>query len=82
MTQPRRFARVRPDGRISDQARLIVDAKAPVVECSVVDYSAGGACVELAADRALPARVELLHGGVKKRCRVVWSRGRRIGLVF
>ena len=44
---PRRFARVRPTGRISDKAKLIVDPKAPVIDCRIVDYSPGGACLEL-----------------------------------
>jgi hypothetical protein len=82
MTQPRRFARVRPSGLVSSQASLIVGPKLPVVPCSVIDYSAGGACVELNADQQLPQRFELLHGGTKKKCRMVWKRARRIGLSF
>ena len=38
---PRRFARVRPTGRNSDLAKLIVGPKDPVVDCRVVDYSPG-----------------------------------------
>jgi hypothetical protein len=30
----------------------------------------------------LPDRFELLHGGVKKKSRVVWRRGIRIGVAF
>jgi hypothetical protein len=82
MTQPRRFARIRPTGQASGEARLILDPKAPVVACRMVDYSAGGACVELSNDLRVPPRLELLHGGVKKRCRVVWRRGLRLGLAF
>jgi hypothetical protein len=82
MTQPRVFARVRPSGRVSGEARLIVGPKAPVIDCRIVDYSAGGACIELHAEVALPTRFDLLHGGVKKRCRVTWKQGRRLGLVF
>ncbi|NVN86368.1 MAG: PilZ domain-containing protein [Rhodopseudomonas sp.] len=82
MTQPRRFARVRPSGAMSNKARLIVGPKLPVVDCRIVDYSAGGACIELIRDANLPARFELLHGGIKKHCRVVWKRGLRHGLVF
>ena len=44
---PRLFARVRPTGRNSDVAKLIVGPKAPVIDCRVVDYSAGGACLEI-----------------------------------
>ena len=76
---PRRFARVRPTGRISDVAILIVDPKAPVVDCRVVDYSPGSACLEIREQTTLPGRFELLFGGTKKHCRVVWSAGRRLG---
>jgi hypothetical protein len=79
---PRRFARVRPTGRISDVAILIVDPKAPVIDCRVVDYSPGGACLEIRGQTRLPSRFELLFGGTKKHCRVVWSAGRRLGVAF
>jgi hypothetical protein len=79
---PRRFARVRPSGRISDMAKLIVGPKAPVIDCRVVDYSPGGACLEIAGQVTLPERFELLFGCTKKRCRVVWSAGRRLGVAF
>ena len=82
MTQPRRFVRVRPSGLVSQQASLIVGPRAPVVPVRVIDYSAGGACVELNAETKLPPRFEILHSGVKKRCRLVWKHGRRIGLCF
>jgi hypothetical protein len=79
---PRRFTRVRPSGRISDAAKVIVGPKDPVIDCRVVDYSAGGACLELQGQQKLPGRFELLFGGTKKRCRVVWSAGRRLGVTF
>ncbi len=80
---PRRFARVRPpSGRNSDAAKLIVGPKDPVIDCRVVDYSPGGACLEISVQSKLPNRFELLFGGTKKRCRVVWSAGRRLGVAF
>lgn len=79
---PRRFSRVRPTGNVSSVAKLIVGPKAPVIDCRVVDYSAGGACLEIAGQIKLPSRFELLYGGTKKRCRVVWSAGRRVGVSF
>jgi len=79
---PRRFTRVRPTGRNSDVAKLIVGPKAPVIECRVVDYSPGGACLEIWGQIKLPNRFELLFGGTKKRCRVVWTVGRRLGVAF
>ena len=80
---PRRFTRVRPTGsRNSDVAKLIVNPKAPVIDCRVLDYSPGGACLEVTGQFKLPNRFELLFGGTKKRCRVVWSAGRRLGVAF
>ena len=79
---PRRFSRVRPSGQVSRVAKIIVDQKAPVVDCGIVDYSAGGACLELASEVSLPPRFELLHGRTRKRCRLVWRAGRRIGVAF
>jgi hypothetical protein len=80
--QPRRFPRVQPTGRGSSAARLIVGPKDPVIDCNVVDYSAGGACLEICGRTKLPNRFELLFGGIRKRCRIVWSTGRRMGVSF
>jgi hypothetical protein len=79
---PRRFARVKPSGPVSRAAKIIVHQGVPVVECSIVDYSAGGACLELAGPMSLPPRFELLHGRTRKRCRLVWKAGRRVGVAF
>jgi hypothetical protein len=79
---PRLFTRVRPSGKNSSVAKLIVGPKLPVIDCRVVDYSAGGACLEIFGQIQLPNRFELLFGGTKKRCRVVWSAGRRLGVAF
>jgi hypothetical protein len=79
---PRRFNRVRPAGRMPGSAKLIVGPKLPVIDCSVVDYSAGGACIEICGPVKLPSRFEILYAGSKKRCRVVWNNGRRFGLSF
>ena len=82
LMHPRRFTRVRPTGRISDGAKLIIDPKARVVDCRIVDYSPGGACLEISLQTELPNRFELLFGGTRKRCRVVWTAGRRLGVAF
>ena len=79
---PRLFARVRPTGRIPSNAKIIIGPKAPVIDCNIVDYSAGGACLEVFGQAKLPNRFELLFGAARKRCRVVWSVGRRLGVVF
>jgi hypothetical protein len=79
---PRLFARVRPSGQMSAVAKIMVDARAPLIDCRVVDYSPGGACLEVSGQPKLPNRFELLFGGTRKRCRVVWTAGRRLGVAF
>jgi hypothetical protein len=82
MQYPRLYARQRPQGRISSVAKIFFEPKAPVIECILVDYSAGGACLQLAKFITLPERFEVLYGTTRKRCRVVWKRGMRMGVTF
>jgi hypothetical protein len=82
MIHPRRFARIRPNGLSSKAAKIIVAPREPVIDCAIVDYSAGGACVEVIGQIVLPSRFELLWAGTKKKCRVVWKAGQRAGVAF
>ena len=82
MHHPRRFTRIRPSGLLSRSAKIIIGAKTPTLDCNVVDYSAGGACLELPRQVKLPERFELLYSGSRKKCRRVWTHGFRIGVAF
>jgi PilZ domain len=82
MPDKRRFQRVRPAGAVARTATIYADLKSPSMTCSVVDTSAGGACLEVQGSAAIPKKFILNHGGVKKNCRVVWQKGRRIGIAF
>jgi len=79
---PRLFQRVTPASGAAAKAQIIVGPSVPAIACRLVDYSRGGACLEVSASVTLPGRFELLHGGVKKKSRVVWRRGIRIGVAF
>lgn len=82
-SKPQRlYQRVRPTTANAAKAQIIVSAKQPVIACRLVDYSPGGACLEIFPMVPLPDRFELLHGSVKKKSRVVWRRGIRIGVAF
>jgi PilZ domain len=81
MREQRRYHRVRPSGP-AKAGSIFVDLKKPAIGCNVVDISAGGACIEVHGTEAIPARFVLNHGGVKKSCRLVWQKGRRIGVSF
>lgn len=78
----RRFMRVQPSGLVSKKAMIIIDAKQPSIACTLVDISAGGACLEVANPERLPKRFALLHGKTRKSCLVVWRRHHRIGVQF
>jgi hypothetical protein len=83
MGENRRFVRVRPAGLVSRGARIIVDQKkAPTIDCTVIDLSAGGACLEIYGQVQIPKRFVLFHGGTKKSCLVMWRNGRRLGVSF
>jgi hypothetical protein len=67
---------------MSSAAKFIVAPKLPPIVCTLVDYSAGGACLQFFPMVTLPDRFELLYGSVRKKCRIVWRRGIRIGVSF
>jgi hypothetical protein len=79
---PRLYQRVRATSPEASKAQIIVSPKLPALACKLVDYSPGGACLEIFPMVTLPERFELLHGNVKKKSRVVWRRGIRIGVAF
>jgi hypothetical protein len=79
---PRLYPRVRPTNPEASKAQIIVSPKLPAVACRLVDYSRGGACIEVFPMVALPDRIELIQGNVRKKSRIVWRRGIRIGVAF
>ena len=82
MPQPRLYKRVVPSGQMSRTGKIILGPKEPILTCTVIDYSAGGACLEVCGRSSMPDRFEFLYGGVKKKNRVVWRRGVRLGVAF
>jgi len=74
--------RVRPNGQMSKAGKIIVGPREPMIDCTIVDYAPGGACLEVLGSVTLPTRFELLWAGTKKKCRVVWKSGRRMGVAF
>jgi hypothetical protein len=78
----RRFRRVRPSGLVSNSATIILAPNKPTIGCTVIDLSAGGACLDLANPEQLPSRFVLLHGATRKSCLIKWKKYRRIGVQF
>jgi hypothetical protein len=82
MSDKRRSARVKPESLSARTGKILVPGSNVPIECRVVDISAGGACLELTSLIALPKRLEFLHGGVRKVCTLVWTRGYRLGIQY
>lgn len=82
MRENRRYQRIRPSGLMAKTGKIISDPKAPAIDVSIIDLSAGGACLGLSKDVAVPKRFTLLHGATKKSCSLVWKRGYRLGVSF
>ena len=79
--ESRRFVRIKPSGHAS-AGKIVVDMKSPAIDCLVVDTSAGGACLEVTPGAVTAKRFDLVYGGMRKKCRVAWVNGRRIGVSF
>lgn len=82
MQNKRRFVRVRPSGLMSRTGKIFVDLNSPAIDCDIVDISAAGACITVHGTSEIPKKFVLLYGGAKKSCRMVWNKGRRVGLSF
>ena len=78
----RRYTRVRPSGLVSSKATIIVAPNRPTIGCTIIDLSAGGACLDVANPDQLPSRFVLLHGATRKNCLIKWKKFRRIGVQF
>lgn len=82
MRENRRFHRVRPTGLVAKTGIIFADLKGAPTACTIVDLSAGGACLDVHGGDAIPKRFMLNHGGVRKNCLVMWQKGRRVGVSF
>jgi hypothetical protein len=58
--EKRRFVRVRPSGLVAKRATIVIDARLPAVDCSVIDLSAGGACVFVNGSTPIPRKGQRL----------------------
>ena len=53
-----------------------------MIECRVIDLSAGGACLELGRHYDLPNTFEFIHAGSRRFCYLAWRRGNRLGVSY
>jgi hypothetical protein len=83
MVEPRRWFRIKPTGLVPRTGKIILLGKnAEVIDCRIIDLSAGGASLELSKLYDLPKRFEFMHGSTRTICRLAWTRGYRVGLIY
>jgi hypothetical protein len=82
MAESRVFHRLQPSGLVSDKGRIFADLRSPIIECTVIDQGARGACLDIHGTSEIPKRFFFLHGGVRKSCTVLWQKGRRVGVSY
>jgi PilZ domain len=82
MAEKRRWIRIKPNGLVPRTGKIVLGDKAEVIDCRIVDLSAGGACLELSKLYDLPKRFEFIHGHTRTFCRLAWSRGYRVGVMY
>lgn len=82
MVEKRRWIRLKPSGLVPRTGKLLLGDKGELVECRIIDFSAGGACLELPRYLDLPKRFEFINGRTRTVCRLAWARGYRVGIMY
>jgi hypothetical protein len=62
--------------------QIIVSPRDPAIDCTILDYGAGGASLELSYPAVLPSRFELRWASTSKTCQLIWKAGKRAGVTF
>jgi hypothetical protein len=80
MAENRRYIRIKPAGLAPRTGKLLLGEN--LIDCRIIDVSAGGACIELLKACSLPKHFEFINGRSRMVCRVAWIRGSRIGIEY
>jgi hypothetical protein len=80
MPDKRRWTRIKPTGPMQRAGKLLLGDN--LIDCRIIDLSAGGACIELSRACNLPKRFEFINGRSRMICHVAWIRGCRVGIEY
>ena len=80
MTDKRRQPRL----RILKAGKIIFNHRSSVIDCTIRNLSAGGACLQVPSTMAVPTTFDLVIDAEKENrvCRVMWKTENRIGVSF
>jgi PilZ domain len=78
------MAERKPRLRTLKTGRIVFDRRTCVIDCTVRNVSAAGACLELPSTVGVPERFDLLIGPEKhpRPCRIAWKDEKRVGVTF
>jgi hypothetical protein len=70
--------------RTLKSGRIVFNDKSSVLDCTVRNLSARGACLEVTSALGVPASFDLLldADGSTRRCDIVWKSRNRLGVSF
>ena len=70
--------------RTLKSGRIVFNDKSSVIDCTIRNLSARGACLEVTSTLGVPASFDLLvdADGSTRRCGIVWKAGNRLGISF
>jgi hypothetical protein len=70
--------------RVLRNAKIILDHRASLIHCTVLDLTSSGARLSLAATDRVPETFELTfeHGRSRRLCHVRWRTDNKIGVSF
>jgi hypothetical protein len=70
--------------RILRNAKIILERRPSMVQCTVQDITSGGACLRVASTQGMPDRFDLTfeQGRTRRACRVVWRTNDSLGVTF
>ena len=86
MNKPLVFSdrRTHTRSRVCKGAKIVFNARASVLDCTVRNVSDAGACLVLATPAVLPPEFEMSFDDLitLRYCRVIWHFDARVGVVF
>jgi hypothetical protein len=68
--------------RALKSAHIIINEKAPKIECAVRNISEMGAALHVSTTFGIPGNFDLLNDGARRRCRSTWRTDTKLAVVF
>jgi hypothetical protein len=69
-------------GRTLKSGFIVLNEKAPKLECTVRNLTEAGAALRVSTTFGLPLYFDLVIDGIARRCRSQWRTDNKIGVVF